>query len=67
MNTNQSKAERAVWRADDLGREDREQAAIAWLHECGEYNGLTNDEALDLDASVRLACVRIDPAAARIG
>jgi len=53
----QQAASEAVAVADKNGREDREQAAVVWLHEAGFYSALTGDEAIELDAAVREACI----------
>jgi len=49
----------AVRIVDERGAENREQAAVAWLHEAGYYAGLTGDEERHLDAMVREACETI--------
>jgi len=49
-------AANAVRIVDRHGATNREQAAIAWLHEAGYYAGLTCDEERHLDAMVREAC-----------
>ena len=52
-------AANAVRIADERGAENREQAAVAYLHEAGYYEGLTGDEERHLDAMVREACQTI--------
>jgi hypothetical protein len=50
-------AQRALSVIDERGKENRVQAAIAWLHAEGSYEGLTCDEERALDATVaRVAC-----------